>query len=107
RPLDVARIAIPLLLYFTLMWAVAFAAGAAIGLGYERTAAMAMTAAGNNFELAIAVSIGTFGIASGQALAGVVGPLIEVPILVGLASLSRRLRGRFGGEPRRSDVTVS
>jgi len=107
RLLDVARIAIPLLLYFTLMWAVAFAAGAAIGLGYERTAAMAMTAAGNNFELAIAVSIGTFGIASGQALAGVVGPLIEVPILVGLAYLSLRLRGRFGGEPRRSDVTVS
>ena len=95
QPLDVARIAIPLLLYFTLMWAVSFAAGAAIGLGYERTVAMAMTAAGNNFELAIAVSIGTFGIASGQALAGVVGPLIEVPILVGLAYLSLRLRRRF------------
>ncbi len=98
RPLDVARIAIPLLLYFTLMWAVSFAAGAAIGLGYQRTVAMAMTAAGNNFELAIAVSIGTFGIASGQALAGVVGPLIEVPILVGLAYLSLRLRGRFPAE---------
>lgn len=101
RPLDVARIAIPLLLYFTLMWAVSFAAGAAIGLGYQRTVAMAMTAAGNNFELAIAVSIGTFGIASGQALAGVVGPLIEVPILVGLAYLSLRLRGRFRSEPVR------
>lgn len=95
RPGDVARIAIPLLLYFTLMWAVSFAAGAAMGLGYPRTVAMAMTAAGNNFELAIAVSIGTFGIASGQALAGVVGPLIEVPILVGLAYLSLALRNRF------------
>src|SRR5699024_1806476 len=88
RPLDVARIEIPLLLYFTLMWAESFAAGSAIGLGYQRTVAMAMTAAGNNYELAIAVSIGTFGIASGQALAGVVCPLIEVPILVGLAYLS-------------------
>src|SRR5699024_12560594 len=69
RPLDVARIAIPLLLYFTLMWEVSFAAGAAIGLGYQRTVAMAMTAAVNSFELAIAVAIGTFSIALGLALA--------------------------------------
>ncbi|WP_024794926.1 ACR3 family arsenite efflux transporter [Tomitella biformata] len=95
KPLDVARIAVPLLLYFVIMWGVGFGVGAAIGLGYRRTVAMAMTAAGNNFELAIAVAIGTYGIASGQALAGVVGPLIEVPILVGLAYFSLTLRKRF------------
>ncbi|WP_268892853.1 ACR3 family arsenite efflux transporter [Tomitella fengzijianii] len=95
HPVDVVRIALPLLLYFAIMWAVGFGTGAAAGLGYRRTVAMAMTAAGNNFELAIAVAIGTYGVASGQALAGVVGPLIEVPILVGLAYLSLRLRRRF------------
>ncbi|WP_026919526.1 ACR3 family arsenite efflux transporter [Gordonia shandongensis] len=98
QPWDVVRIALPLLCYFVLMWALAFGTGAAVGLGYQRTVAMAMTAAGNNFELAIAVSIGTFGVASGQALAGVVGPLIEVPILVGLAYLSLRLRRRFADD---------
>ncbi|WP_182358155.1 ACR3 family arsenite efflux transporter [Tomitella gaofuii] len=98
RPLDVVRIALPLLLYFAIMWGAGFGTGAALGLGYKRTVAMAMTAAGNNFELAIAVAIGTFGVASGQALAGVVGPLIEVPILVGLAYLSLRLRRRFASE---------
>lgn len=107
RPLDVARIAVPLLLYFVLMWSIAFGTGAAIGLGYRRTVAMAMTAAGNNFELAIAVSIGTYGVTSGQALAGVVGPLIEVPILVGLAYLSLTLRKRFKPIPlRRSPLEV-
>lgn len=99
RPWDVARIAIPLLLYFTLMWAVSFAAGAAIGLGYERTVAMSMTAAGNNFELAIAVAIATYGATSGQALATVVGPLIEVPVLVALIYVSLALRQRFERTP--------
>lgn len=98
NPLDVVRIALPLLLYFVIMWGVGFGAGAALGLGYRRTVAMAMTAAGNNFELAIAVAIGTFGVASGQALAGVVGPLIEVPILVGLAYVALTLRKRFTSE---------
>lgn len=98
HPLDVVRIALPLLLYFAIMWGAGFATGAALSLGYKRTVAMAMTAAGNNFELAIAVAIGTFGVASGQALAGVVGPLIEVPILVGLAYLSLTLRTRFASE---------
>mgnify|MGYP001405480322 CR=1 FL=1 len=95
QPADVARIAIPLLAYFALMWAGAFALGRAAHLPYPRTATLAFTAAGNNFELAIAVAIGTFGVTSGQALSGVVGPLIEVPVLVGLVYVSLWLRRRF------------
>ncbi|MCR2811741.1 ACR3 family arsenite efflux transporter [Microbacterium sp. zg.Y1090] len=88
NPLDVARIALPLLLYFGFMWFTGLLLGKSIGLGYARSTTLAFTAAGNNFELAIAVAIGTFGAASGQALAGVVGPLIEVPVLVGLVYVS-------------------
>jgi len=88
RPLDVARIALPLLAYFAVMWFIGLFTGKALGLGYARSSTLAFTAAGNNFELAIAVAIGTFGAASGQALAGVVGPLIEVPVLVGLVYVS-------------------
>jgi arsenite transporter len=99
RPGDVARIALPLLAYFTLMWAGAFTLGAWLGLGYERATTLAFTAAGNNFELAIAVAVGVFGAASGQALAGVVGPLIEVPVLVGLVYVALRLRPRFSPRP--------
>ena len=95
NPLDVARIAVPLLAYFTIMWGGGYAVGAGLGLGYERTTTLAFTAAGNNFELAIAVAIATFGVTSGQALAGVVGPLIEVPVLVGLVHVSLALRKRF------------
>jgi len=95
RPLDVARIALPLLAYFAIMWGGGYAAGAALGLGYERTTTLAFTAAGNNFELAIAVAIATYGATSGQALAGVVGPLIEVPVLVALVYVSLALRPKI------------
>ena len=95
RPWDVARIALPLLAYFAIMWGSGFALGAALRLGYPRTTTLAFTAAGNNFELAIAVAIATFGATSPQALAGVVGPLIEVPVLVGLVYVALALRKRF------------
>lgn len=95
RPLDVVRIALPLLAYFALMWSGGYILGAVLGLGYARTTTLAFTAAGNNFELAIAVAIATYGAASGQALAGVVGPLIEVPVLVALVYVSLALRRRF------------
>lgn len=95
RPIDVVRIAIPLLAYFAIMWGGGYVLGAGLGMGYQRTTTLAFTAAGNNFELAIAVAIATYGATSGQALAGVVGPLIEVPVLVGLVYVSLWLRGRF------------
>ncbi|UED87567.1 ACR3 family arsenite efflux transporter [Streptomyces profundus] len=94
RPGDVACLALPLLAYFAIMWFGSYAIGRATGLPYDRTATLAFTAAGNNFELAIAVAIGTFGVTSGQAMAGVVGPLIEVPVLVALVHVSLALRGR-------------
>ncbi len=95
RPLDVVRIALPLLAYFAIMWTGGYLFGAALKLGYPRTTTLAFTSAGNNFELAIAVAIATFGATSGQALAGVVGPLIEVPVLVGLVYVSLALRRLF------------
>ena len=95
NPLDVARVAVPLLAYFGIMWFGSFALGHRLGLGYERNASVAFTAAGNNFELAIAVSIAVFGVTSGQALAGTIGPLVEVPVLVALVYVSLWLRKRW------------
>jgi len=95
RPLDVVRIALPLFAYFALMWVVSFALGLRLKLSYEKNTSVAFTAASNNFELAIAVAIGVFGVTSGEALAGVVGPLIEVPVLVGLVYVALWARRRF------------
>ncbi len=95
QPLDVARIALPLLAYFAAMWAAGFGAGRALRLPYAQTVSLAFTVASNDFELAIAVAVGVFGAESGQALAGVVGPLIEVPVLVALVYLALWLSTRL------------
>ena len=100
-PLQVLRVALPLLLYFAVMWLLAFGLGQRSGLSYRQCASLAFTAAGNNFELAIAVSVSVWGVTSGQALAGVIGPLIEVPVLLALVYLSLALRRlSYGAGPR-------